>query len=197
MDRARHRRDHRHHRIRAGLREDKLRIEIRPATATDLPHLHPVIERAYRGDSARAGWTHEADLVTGERTDLETLRSLLDGPSRLLIALDGDTILGCVNVVDRGDGLAYLGLLCVDPLLQAGGIGNQLLATAEAAARDTFAAARIEMTVIDRRAELIAWYLRHGYAPSGETRPFPVPLDPPLSMTVLVKPLGAQAAPVA
>lgn len=172
-------------------------VAIRAAVEADLPHLHPIVERAYRGDSARAGWTHEADLITGERTDLETLRSLLDGPSRLLLALDGGTILGCVNIADRGGGLAYLGLLCVDPQLQAGGIGRQLVAAAESAARDTFAATHVEMTVIDRRAELIAWYLRHGYAPSGETRPFPVPLDPPLSMTVLVKPLGVQAAPVA
>lgn len=165
-------------------------ISIRPAVEADFPHLHPVVERAYRGDSARAGWTHEADLVSGERTDLATLRSLLDGDSRLLVAFDAEAILGCVNIASRGDGLAYLGLLCVDPELQAGGIGKQLVAAAEAIARDTFAATHIEMTVIDRRAELIAWYVRHGYAPSGETRPFPVPLDPPLSMVVLVKPLA-------
>ena len=30
---------------------------------------------------------------------------------------------------------------------------------------------------------------RRGYLPSGETRDFPIPLDPPLFMTVLVKPL--------
>ena len=164
-------------------------ISIRPAVEADLPRLHPVVERAYRGDSARAGWTHEADLVSGERTDIETLRSLLDGDSRLLIARDGDTILGCVNVSSRGEGLAYLGLLCVDPMLQAGGIGKQLMTAAEATARETFGATQMEMTVIDRRAELIGWYVRHGYAPSGETRPFPVPLDPPLAMVVLVKPL--------
>lgn len=169
-----------------------MNIAIRPAIETDLHVLHPVVERAYRGDSARAGWTHEADLVSGERTDPQTLRSLLDGDSRLLIALDEGTILGCVNVSSRGDGLAYLGLLCVDPTLQAGGIGRKLVAAAEATARDSFAATHIEMTVIDRRAELIAWYVRHGYIASGETRPFPVPLDPPLSMTVLVKPLFDQ-----
>eukprot|EP01136_Pigoraptor_vietnamica_P027893 Opistho-1_new@84773 len=167
-------------------------VTIRPATEADLPNLHPVVERAYRGDSARAGWTHEADLVTGERTDLETLRSLLGGDSCLLIALDGDTTLGCVNIASRGDNLAYLGLLCVDPQLQAGGIGRKLVAAAEATARDSFAATHIEMTVIDRRAELIAWYVRHGYIASGETRPFPVPLDPPLSMVVLVKRLFDQ-----
>jgi len=164
-------------------------LTIRPAVEADLSRLHPIVERAYRGDSARAGWTHEADLVSGERTDIETLRSLLDGNSRLLIALDGETILGCVNVADRGDGLAYLGLLCVDPQLQAGGIGRKLVAAAEETARDIFAATHIEMTVIDRRLELIAWYVRHGYVASGEARPFPIPLDPPLSMVVLVKPL--------
>ena len=165
-------------------------VAIRPAGAGDLSAIHPVVELAYRGDSARGGWTHEADLVSGDRTDIATLASLLAGPSRLLVALDGDAVLGCVNIADRGDGLAYLGLLCVDPTLQGGGIGKQLLAAAEATARDDFAATRIEMTVIDRRAELIAWYQRHGYLPSGEVRPFPVQLDPPLSMVVLVKSLS-------
>lgn len=162
-------------------------IAIRPAVADDLPLLHPVIERAYRGIYARIGWTHEADLVTGPRTDIDTLTRLLDGDSRLLVALDGDTMLGCVNIADRGDGLAYLGLLCVDPELQTRGVGKQLMAAAEATARDTFAANRIEMTVIDRRTELIAWYIRQGYLPTGEARPFPIELDPPLAMTVLEK----------
>jgi len=165
---------------------------IRPATLTDLPRLHLVVERAYRGDSARQGWTHEADLLSDTRTDLATLTTLVDGDSRILIAQDGDTIIGCVNIVDRGDSLAYLGLLCVDPAIQARGIGKQLIAAAEATARDTFAATRVEMTVIDRRVELIAWYERHGYTRSGETRPFPVLVDPPLTMTVLIKPLFDQ-----
>lgn len=166
-------------------------LSIRPATLADLPRLHPVIERAYRGESAKAGWTHEADLIIeGERTDLETLTGLVNDPrSRLLIALDGETVLGCVNIVDRGGGLAYLGLLCVDPTLQAGGLGRQIIAAAEAAARETFGCDRMEMTVIDRRAELIAWYERRGYVNSGEQRDFPIAMDPPLFMTVLVKPL--------
>jgi GNAT superfamily N-acetyltransferase len=165
-------------------------IRIATATADNISILHPVIERAYRGDEARVGWTHEADLVSGARTDAATLTALVTDPaSRLLIAWHGDTPLGCVNVADRGDGLAYLGLLCIEPARQGTGLGKQLMAAAEACARADFAATRIEMTVIDRRVELIDWYHRHGYAPSGETRPFPIPLDPPLRMTVLVKPL--------
>ena len=164
-------------------------LTIRPATREDLPALHPVVERAYRGESARSGWTHEADLITeGERTDLGTLRGLVDSPaSRLLIAQNGDTIIGCVNVQDRGGGTAYLGLLCVDPLLQAGGVGRRLTAAAEETARTDFHAERIEMTVIEQRAELIAWYERLGYGRSGERRDFPIAMTPPLYMTVLVK----------
>lgn len=166
-------------------------LDIRAATTADLARLHPVVERAYRGESARAGWTHEADLIVeGARTDLQTLQAIIEDPAqRLLIAeREGDPI-GCVQVTDRGKGLAYLGLLSVDPQLQAGGLGKKLLDAAERVARDVFDARRMEMTVIDKREELIAWYRRRGYLPSGEMRDFPIPLDPPLTMAVLVKPL--------
>lgn len=154
----------------------------------DVARIHPVIERAYRGDSARVGWTHEADLVSGDRTDPAVLDALVADPkSRLLIAWEDDTPIGCVNIADRGDGLAYLGLLCIEPTRQGTGLGKQLMTAAERCAREAFGADRIEMTVIDKRTELIAWYRRHGYSNGGETRPFPVAIVPPLSMTVLVK----------
>jgi N-acetylglutamate synthase-like GNAT family acetyltransferase len=165
-------------------------VTIRAATHEDLPALHPVIERAYRGESARQGWTHEADLLEGQRTDLETLEAIVADPAqRLLIAEQDGTVIGCVNLTDKGDGLAYLGLLCIDPALQAAGAGRQLLAAAEACARDELHADRIEMTVIDVRPRLIAWYERRGYARTGERRDFVFPVDPPLFMTVLVKSL--------
>src|SRR4051794_12606418 len=126
------------------------KLHIRLAYPADLPRLHPVIERAYRGDAARGGWTHEADLLDGTRTDLATLAAILPEPAeRLLVAERDGAIIGCVQVSDRGGGIAYLGLLCVDPLLQAGGLGRQLIAAAEAEARTAFAATTMEMTVID------------------------------------------------
>ncbi|MET0372016.1 MAG: GNAT family N-acetyltransferase [Sphingobium sp.] len=167
-------------------------MQIRLAAAADLPALHPVIERAYRGDSARAGWTFESDLLSGPRTDLSTLEAILADPAqRLLIGLaDDGTPLGCVNIADRGEGVAYLGLLCIDPLRQAAGLGRALIAQAEAQASALFGAMLMEMTVIDSRAELIAYYVRRGYALTQEKRPFPIPLDPPFEMVVLAKRLG-------
>ncbi len=164
--------------------------EIRPTTLADLPALHAVIERAYRGDSARQGWTHEADLVSGTRTDLPTLQAIIADPAQALLTLfESRTPLGCVNVANRGDDLAYLGLLCIEPARQGDGLGRDLLAAAEDHARDVFGCAGIEMTVLEQRGELIAYYERRGWQQTGERRPFPVPLDPPYVMEVLAKPL--------
>lgn len=166
-------------------------VTVRIAMPADLPKLHPVIERAYRGDSARQGWTHEADLLSGERIDDDTLRAMMADPAQiLLIAEQSEVALGCVSLTARGDGLVYLGLLCVDPTRQAVGIGKTIIAAAERVSRDTLDADRIEMTVIDSRIELIAYYERRGFVRTGERRPFPIELVPPLGMVVLEKALA-------
>lgn len=146
-------------------------MRLEQATLDDLPALHSLIERAYRGDSARTGWSHEADLLGGQRTDLASLQAMLDAEAQhLLVARDE---LACVALIDRGEGLFYLGLLTVDPERQAAGVGKTLLAEAERYANRQLGAKRIEMTVIAQRVELIAWYERRGYALTGERRPFP------------------------
>lgn len=166
-------------------------IDIRPATLADIPALHLVIERAYRGETARSGWTHEADMLDGQRIERATLDAILDAPGeQLLVADRGGTPIGCVQVSDRGDGLTYLGLLCIDPTLQAGGLGRQLLDAAERIAVARFGARTMEMTVIDRRSALIAYYERRGYTLTGESRPFPIAVVPPLRMAVLAKALA-------
>ena len=148
-------------------------MHLEPATADDLPALHALVESAYRGASARRGWSHEADLLEGQRTDLAALDDMLGDPAQhLLVFRDNELLRACVALTDRGDGLAYLGMLTVDPQRQAAGLGRLILAAAEEHAA-AFGAARIEMTVIAQRQELIAWYERRGYALTGEQRPFP------------------------
>ena len=48
----------------------------------------------------------------------------------------------------------------------------------------------MEMTVVDARAELIAYYVRRGYRRTGEMRPFPLPMDVPFQMVVLERAIG-------
>ena len=170
---------------------------IDPATTADLPALHALVESAYRGDSARSGWTHEADLLGGQRTDLAALSEQIDDPAQtILVARDGTALAGCVAIADRGGGTAYIGLVTVDPERQASGLGRRLLTAAEEHATLHFAADRAEMTVISLRSELIAWYQRRGYALTGETRPFPatdprfgLPTRNDLGFVVMAKPL--------
>lgn len=150
-------------------------MDIRIATAADIPALLALVHSAYRGDSARKGWTHEADLLDGQRTDAPALGAMLADPDqRILLASDGGAPVGCVAIARVAGGTAYLGMLSVDPERQAGGLGRTLMARAEAAAAREFGADRIEMTVIRQRAELIAWYERRGYRLTGERRPFPL-----------------------
>jgi GNAT superfamily N-acetyltransferase len=172
--------------------------DIRFAGAADLPALHRLVESAYRGDSARRGWTHEADLLGGQRADEDTLGAIIADPQqRILLAEQDGSLAGCVQLTSKGDGTAYLGLLAVDPERQAGGIGAQLIAACEAAAKSEFDATRMEMTVIDGRAELIAYYVRKGYTLTGERRPFPMGDErfglpqQHLEFAVLEKPLAA------
>lgn len=171
--------------------------EFRPATPDDLEALHALVHAAYRGDSARRGWTHEADLLDGSRIDRGSLLSAISLPGQVvLVAIHGEALSGCVHVTDRGEGLAYLGMLTVDPVLQAKGLGRRLIAAAEAHAFRHFDARRMEMSVIVHRNELIAWYQRRGYQLTGETRPFPatdprfgLPRRDDLAFAVLEKPL--------
>lgn len=152
-----------------------MNLIIRQATVHDINALHALIESAYRGESARAGWTHEADLLDGQRIDRDGLAEILDNPSQHLLVADRPDVglIGCVQVTDRDDGFAYLGLLSVSPSSQATGLGRQLITAAEDFARDQLGAKGMEMTVIQQRGELIAYYERRGYRQTGETRPFP------------------------
>ncbi len=166
-------------------------ILIDVASPLDAPALKALLETAYRGDSARQGWNHEADILDDERIEREELDSLLADPAvTILTARDGDQLVGCVAVTRKDETLGYLGMLCVLPTLQSAGLGRQLLDAAEDHARSLGLGA-MEMTVIDSRASLIAWYERRGYAFTGERRPFPVPRDPPVNFVVLEKPLRA------
>ena len=144
----------------------------------DIAALHALIESAFRGESSKQGWTHEADLLGGQRTDVATLAAIVadDGQVLLLAEEDGE-LHGCVLVADKAEGRAYLGMLTVRPDLQSAGLGGKLVDEAERLARDVIGARVMEMTVIKQRSELIAWYLRRGYADTGREEPFP--LDDP------------------
>ncbi|HTG37954.1 GNAT family N-acetyltransferase [Sphingomonas sp.] len=172
-------------------------FRFRFAIRDDIAAIHALVESAYRGDAARIGWTHEADLLDGQRTDPDALAELLRDPDqRMILAETDDDIAGCVAIERKSPDAAYLGMLTVRPDWQARGLGRLLMAEAEMTARALFDADAIEMTVIRQRGELIAYYERRGYCRTGEARPFPygdtrfgVPRTDALAFVVLAKPL--------
>lgn len=160
----------------------------------DLSTLVNLVNSAYRGESSKKGWTTEADLLDGQRTDLKSIEELLLKPGAIILTAKNETkqLLGSVYLDKQGKKL-YLGMLTVAPDLQGKGIGNQLLIAAEKYARE-IDCHTIRMTVIDIRHELIEWYNKKGYKGTGEIEPFPA--DPafgqpkrPLQFTVLEKKL--------
>ncbi len=148
-------------------------IEYRPAVEDDIPAIVALVESAYRGDVSKQGWTTEADMLDGQRTDPVSVASLLLAPnSRVLLAVRSGELLGCVHV-EGHEGVGYFGMFAVSPLAQGLGVGAGLLAEAENVARSEYACAIMTMTVISIRTELIAFYTRRGYKATGQTKPFP------------------------
>jgi ribosomal protein S18 acetylase RimI-like enzyme len=150
-------------------------LTIRPAQPSDTGAIASLVQRAYRGDESRLGWTTEADLLDGQRLDAAELTVKLASPTgEILVGQDADgTIIGCCEVEDRAPGNAYFGMFAVEPRLQGSGVGRLILRSAEELAVSRWSATALEMTVIEARTELIDWYLRCGYQPTGEKRPFP------------------------
>ncbi|TQJ47235.1 GNAT family N-acetyltransferase [Streptomyces sp. NBC_00080] len=168
----------------------------RDAVDADVDALVALIESAYRGDASRAGWTTEADILQGRRTDPDGVLAVIKAPdSRLLTVEQQGRIVACCQLEHRGDH-AYFGMFAVSPAVQGGGLGKTVMAEAERQARENWGVTEMHMTVISVREDLIAWYERRGYRRTGRMTPFPygderfgIPQRDDLRFELLVKEL--------
>lgn len=152
-------------------------FQYRNAVQQEAAQIAQLVNSAYRGDTSRVGWTTEADLLVGARIDAEGVRRMLEqDDSFILLCLQDDVIVGCVHCEKTVDA-AYLGMFVVEPGLQGGGIGKQIMQQAEQRAQSLWGVEKIWMTVISHREELIAYYGRRGYQRTGRVRPLPAEID--------------------
>jgi ribosomal protein S18 acetylase RimI-like enzyme len=169
--------------------------------AASVIHAKPISElvnSAYRGAAGRRGWTHEAELLAGERTRPSDVAAMIEDSSTTLLIRRSDdrhSLVGCVAIEMNGADRCTISMLAIAPERQTGGLGRSLLADAEHFAAEQGATVA-KLTVVEQREELIAWYERHGYRRTGFHEAFPygddsvgTPLRDDLRFVILEKAL--------
>ena len=171
-------------------------LTFRMASTADASAVVTLVQSAYRGEASRAGWTTEADLLDGQRTDLDAVLTLIGAPASCILLGERAGELLVSAHLEQVDATCHFGMFAVRPDRQGEGLGKAVLAEAERIARDEWGCREMQMTVIPLRAELIAWYERRGYRRTGVVKPFPygddrfgIPRRDDLLLEVLHKPL--------
>ena len=98
-------------------------IIFKTAAISDAEQISQLVNSAYRGDSSKKGWTTEADLLDGQRTDRHSIEKIILEPKnniQLVIEKETNEILGTVHLKEDDDQITlYFGMLTVKPTLQA------------------------------------------------------------------------------
>lgn len=175
-------------------------LHYRHAVPEDTMAIVDLVESAYRGDVSRIGWTTEADFLEGQRIDSAgVLDNMSKAGSQILLAEQNGQLIACCHLEKFGDS-CYFGMFSVRPDQQGNGIGKHLMHEAETYAGEAWGCQRMEMTVIDIRPELIAFYERRGYRRTGIFKPFPygderygIPQRDDLRFEILEKSLASES----
>ena len=158
-------------------------IAPRVAGEADIPALVRVINRAY---------VIERAFKDGDRTDEEEVHARLTTKNAVFLVVDDGAspteLAGAVYDEIREE-RGYFGMLAVHPRRQGSGLGRLLVTAAEDHCRHagcTF----LDISVVNLRTELPAFYAKFGYAPYA-IGPFVsnVPLTRHAHVIMLTKPL--------
>ena len=123
------------------------------AVLDDIPEILSIVNKAYRGEDSKKGWTTEAFLIEGDkRTDENDISELITKENSWILkyTLNG-RIVANVNLQKTKDSL-YLGMFSVDPELQGLVIEKKCLAAADEYAKSK-GKYKITMSVISIREE--------------------------------------------
>lgn len=152
-------------------------LNFHKAELADAEAIAQLVNSAYRGDSSRAGWTTEADLLEGKRTTTQEVASVIKRKDAfILIGVLRDQVVAnicCEWQALSDSSTAHFGMIAVKPSMQDKGYGKSLIQAAEAICQREWRVIGFYMEVISLRHELIAFYERMGYVRTGEFRDFP------------------------
>ena len=90
---------------------------IKPAQVQDADAISALVNRAYRGESSRAGWTTEADLLDGKRTTTGDVLALLNRHDAVILTgWVAETLMVTLCAEWHADEqVAHLGMIAVNP----------------------------------------------------------------------------------
>jgi GNAT superfamily N-acetyltransferase len=156
----------------------KKNAKFRIADLSDAPAITALINAAF---------VVEWFFLEGERITLDEVRGKFS-TGQFLLLHDCDAITGCVYLEPRGE-RSYLGLLSIDPTRQKQGLSRRLMEAAENHCRSN-GQRFIDLTVVNLREELPAYYRHLGYVECG-TSPFTagVPTSRPCHLINMTKEL--------
>lgn len=135
-----------------------------------------LVNLTYRGNT---GWTTEAAIIQGNRTNLQEVKGALYKPEAgFFVMHQQNQMIACIYIAKENTH-AFIGFFSVHPDWQGKGLGKYLLAQAEAYVHKTFEINKLQMFVISQRRELIAFYQRRGYRSTGQVEAYPLRLGIP------------------
>lgn len=148
-------------------------LSFHKAELSDAAAIAELVNSAYRGESSRAGWTTEADLLDGLRITTPEVAALIRcDDAFVLVGVLRDQVVACI-ACERNENTAKFGLIAVKPSLQNKGYGREMIQAAEAITAREWCVAGFYMSVITLRTELVEFYERLGFERSGQFEDFP------------------------
>lgn len=131
----------------------------RPATPADIPEIVRVTNAAFRVEDF---------FIVGDRTNTDDIAAKMAGATACFLVIDAPMRVGLMAsafVELRGD-RGYFGMLSVDPAHQKKGLGRILFNAIEARCRAAGCVA-LDISVVNLREELPAFYAMLGFTPTG------------------------------
>ena len=149
--------------------------EFRIANQSDATVVSKLVNAAYRPSSGSlSGWTHESELVAGDRTDSAKIIEAIANPNSVIVlGIKNGEVIACVHIEKEGCH-SHIGMLAVNPVMQNSGIGKQMIFYAEKYATGVFNSTKFIMVVLSSRSKLISFYLRCGYYQTGVVMDYPL-----------------------
>ncbi|KAK4574330.1 hypothetical protein LTR86_002092 [Recurvomyces mirabilis] len=169
-------------------KETRPPISYRLATRPDAPALADLISRAFRSEPTGQTWLYESQEKRVDIASPDLTRSFIESAQSLMLVgyLPSDPEKKPLSTCflrkpsatpseepHRSADAAWLGFLAADPAEHGKGYGLSTLRYAEAYVHDEWGLSRLEMTYVNSRIELGAWYRRCGYVDTGRRRAFP------------------------